>query len=73
MNKGGALVQDWRTDAPYGAAASLPPLEAAELDEGKSALLVAFSMAAEKDAPADKWDVNSQAVHFQYETVANGG
>jgi hypothetical protein len=30
-------------------------------------------MAADADAKADEWNVTSQAVHFQYETVANGG
>lgn len=72
-NKSGSLVEDWRVDAPYGAAASLPELSASDLDEGKSALLVSFSMAADADAKADEWNVTSQAVHFQYETVANGG
>jgi Flp pilus assembly protein TadG len=70
-NKGGALVEDWRTNAPFGAAADLPELDASALDEGKSALLVSFAMAQDAQTPATPWDVDSHAVHFQYEKVAN--
>jgi hypothetical protein len=71
-NKGGTLVEDWRSDAPFGAAADLPELDAGALDEGKSALLVSFALAEDGVTQATPWDVDSQAVHFQYETLANG-